>query len=228
MIETSAPPFPNPTLRRTATAPDEPPAVPRVRPPPEPPESPLPAAWTEQLLGTRESATWAREGHRLLLAVGLASLFGVAIGLRFGGLAIATHALGVSVGILAVCGLAVPALAIMLALANASVDGLGLARATSRAAATAGLVLAGFAPGAALFAVTVEDAITVTFVGASGLALAGVLGMRSFVRELAPQLNDSDDRARRLAKLAIPMFLVFASILGARIWWVMLPIVRGG
>ena len=131
-------------------------------------------------------------------------------------------------GILAVCGLAVPALAIMLALANASVDGLGLARATSRAAATAGLVLAGFAPGAALFAVTVEDAITVTFVGASGLALAGVLGMRSFVRELAPQLNDSDDRARRLAKLAIPMFLVFASILGARIWWVMLPIVRGG
>jgi hypothetical protein len=219
MIETSAPAFPDPKLRRTATAQSD---------PSDPPDAPLPAAWTQQLLGSTEPAAWAREGQRLAIAVGLASLFGVAIGLRLGGPAIATHALGVSVGILAVCGLAVPALAIMLALANASVDGLGLARATSRAAATAGLLLAGFAPAAALFAVTVEDAITVTFVGASGLALAGALGMRSFVRELAPQLNDSDDRARRLSKLAVPMFLLFASILGARIWWVMLPIVRGG
>jgi hypothetical protein len=52
--------------------------------------------------------------------------------------------------------------------------------------------------------------------------------MRSFVRELAPQLAVSDVRARRLSRVAIPLFLVFASILGARIWWVMLPIVRGG
>ena len=187
-----------------------------------------PAAWTEQLLGTNMASGWAREGQRFAVAVGLAALFGVAIGLRVGGPAIATHAFGVSLGILGVCGLAVPALAIVLALVNASIDALGLARATSRAAATAGLLLAGLAPGAALFAVTVEDAISVTLVGAGGLALAGVLGMRSFVRELAPQLGSGDDRARRLSKIALPIFLVFAAILGARIWWVMLPIVRGG
>ena len=222
MTEISTPSFPRTPL-----------AAPLVRPPPEPPDPPpgpsVPAAWTEHLLGGREAgASWAREGQRLAVAIGLASLFGVAIGLRLGGPAIAVHAFGVSVGILAVCGLAVPALAIVLALANASVDGLGLARATSRAAATAGLLLAGLAPGAALFAVTVEDAITVTVVGAAGLALAGILAMRSFVRELAPQLRSSEGRARHLAHVAIPMFLVFAAILGARIWWVMLPIVRGG
>ncbi|MGZ3478210.1 MAG: hypothetical protein ACXVCJ_27180 [Polyangiales bacterium] len=185
-------------------------------------------SWSEQLLGGHDTEGWAREGQRFAVAIGLASLFGVAIGLRLGGPAIAVHALGVSLGILGVCCLAVPALAIMLALANASVDALGLARATSRGAANAGLLLAGLAPGAALFAVTVEDAITVTIVGAGGLVLAGVLAMRSFVNELAPQIASSDDRARRLSKIAIPTFLLFAAILAARIWWVTLPLVRGG
>jgi len=149
------------------------------------------------------------------------------MGIRLGGPAIATHALGVVLGIAAVCGLAVPALAIVLALANASVDALDLSRATSRAAATAGLLLAGLAPGAALFAVTVEDAITVTILGIGGLALAGALGMRTFVRELTPRLATSSERGRRLAKLALPVFLVFATVLAARIWWIALPIVRG-
>ena len=191
-------------------------------------------AWTERILDVAPdgdsptAATWAREGQRLLVATGLASLFGAAIGLRGGGAAILTHAAGVAAGIVAVCGLAVPALAIILALVNASIDALGLARATSRAAAAGGLLLAGLAPGAALFALTVEDSITVTLVGMGGLTLAGILAMRSFVRQLAPHIKRSDGGAPRLAVIAIPLFLVFASVLGARIWWVMLPIVRGG
>jgi hypothetical protein len=203
--------------------------------PPEPDPGPaLPPSWPERILdagsvaGGATPQAWAREGQRLAVAIGLASLFGGAIGLRLGGAAIVTHAFGAALGIVAVCGLAVPALAIVLALVDASVDAFGLARATSRAAAAAGLLLAGLAPGAALFALTVEDAITVTLVGAGGLVLGGVLGMRSFVRALTPQLDGSDERARRLATVAVPLFLVFAAILGARIWWVMLPIVRGG
>lgn len=228
MIETTA--FP-----RVAAAAAPLGAAPTAPPGPAFPQEPaLPPSWTERILdvagaaGAATPSEWAREGQRLAVAIGLASLFGAAIGLRVGGPAIVVHALGVSLGILAVCGLAVPALAIVLALVNASVDALGLARATSRAAAAAGLLLAGLAPGAALFALTVEDAITVTLVGIGGLALGGVLGMRSFVRALAPQLQGSDGRARRLSMVALPLFLVFAAILGARIWWVMLPIVRGG
>ncbi len=163
-----------------------PPPTPLPQPVPETAPD-LPHAWTEHLLGTANLAsaepssavTWALEAQRFATALALASLFGVAIGLRLGGASIATHALGVSVGILAVCGLAVPALAILLALANASIDALGLARATSRAAATAGLLLAGFAPGAALFAVTVEDAISVTLVGASVCARSFASSPRS-------------------------------------------------
>ena len=191
-------------------------------------------AWTERVLdltpdgGPASPVTWAGEGQRLATAIGLASLFGAALGLRVGGAAILTHAAGVALGVVAVCGLAVPALAIVLALVNASIDALGLARATSRSAAAGGLLLAGLAPGAALFALTVEDGITVTLVGMGGLTLAGILAMRSFVRQLAPHLKGPHAGAPRLAIVAIPLFLVFASILGARIWWVMLPIVRGG
>ena len=246
MIETTAFPRVSPAAAAPiVAAPAPPPTTPL--PPPEPALAP---SWTERILDAGgatgglvnhearalrqavhcegRAEAWAREGQRLALAIGLASLFGMAIGLRAGGAAIVTHAFGVSLGIVAVCGLAVPALAIVLALVNASVDAFGLARATSRAAATAGLLLAGLAPGAALFALTVEDAITVTLVGAGGLTLAGVLGMRSFMRALGPQIDGSDGRARRLSMVAIPLFLVFAAILGARIWWVMLPIVRGG
>ena len=243
MIETTAFPRVSPAAAPIVAAPAPPPTPPLLTPEPA-----LAPSWTERILDARGVAggatgglvnhearapggcaeAWAREGQRLALAIGLASLFGMAIGLRAGGAAIATHAFGVSLGIVAVCGFAVPALAIVLALVNASVDALGLARATSRAAAAAGLLLAGLAPGAALFALTVEDAITVTLVGAGGLTLAGVLGMRSFMRALGPQIDGSDGRARRLSMVAIPLFLVFAAILGARIWWVMLPIVRGG
>ena len=177
-------------------------------------------SWAEQLLGGDDG--YQREVRRLGVALGLSSLFGIALGLRAGGTAIGVHALGVTMGLVGVCGLAVPALAIMLALVNASMDALGLARATARAAAHAGLVLAGLAPGAALFAVTVEDALTVTLVGLGGLLLAGAVGMRSFVRELKPHVGDGV-----LSKVAVPSFLVFAAVLCARIWWISLPLVRG-
>lgn len=191
-------------------------------------EAVVPTSWTEHLLGRADPASFFDEMRRLAVGVALASTFGIAIGIRAGGPAIAVHAVGVVAGIVAVCGLAVPALAIVLALANASVEAADLGRATARSAAAAGLLLAGLAPGAALFAVTVEDAITVTLVGIGGLALAGAFALRTFVRELAPRIATSDVRGRRLASIAVPTFLVFAAILSARIWWITLPIIRGG
>jgi hypothetical protein len=180
-------------------------------------------AWTRRLLGSTEDDTIVHDAQRLAVGLGLAALFGAALGMRSGGAAIAAHALGVAAGLTAVCLLAVPALGIALAIADAPASARGLARATSRAAATAGLLLGGFAPGVALFAVTVEDAITVTLVGAIGLALSGGLAMRAFVMEVKPALG-----ARVLSRVALPAFIVFAAVLGARIWWVTLPLVRGG
>jgi hypothetical protein len=191
-----------------------------------PPRTPVADAvpFTERLLSVEpRERGWVAEGRRLVVSLGLASLFGLAVGLRAGGTGIATHAAGVVFGITGVVGLAVPALAVVLALADAPLDGLGLARATSRATATAGLVLAGLAPGAALFAVTVEDAITVSIVTAGGLALAGAIAARTFVRAVAPELAP-----RRAAHAAIPVFVAFAALLAARLFWLGLPLLRAG
>ncbi len=201
-----------------------------------PPEAPPPApprvesashTWTEELLRGEASVGWAAEGRRLALAIGLSLLFGAAIGLRHGGAAIFTHALGVPAGILAVCLLAVPAFSIVLALANAPIDAFALGRATTRAAAHAGLVLGGLAPAAALFVVTVEDTITVTIMGFGALLLAGAIAARSFSREIGERVAGASPRTRALAAICVPAFLVFATVLSLRVFWITLPILTG-
>src|SRR5690349_11604417 len=60
-------------------------------------------AWTARLLGDGAgSAGWAHEARRLGIGIGLASIFGLAVGLRFGGFATATHAFGVSAGFVSI------------------------------------------------------------------------------------------------------------------------------
>jgi hypothetical protein len=61
------------------------------------PDAPLPFHWTERWLGSSSPTTWAEEARRLLLTVGLASLYGAALGLRRGGLAIALAGVGAPV-----------------------------------------------------------------------------------------------------------------------------------
>jgi hypothetical protein len=201
--------------------------------PVEPPGFPAPTvrphyeSFADQLLAAIASTTWRDEGKRLFIALGLGALFGGAIGLRRGGASILVHALGVPAGLVAVAGIAVPAFAIVLGLANAPVDAMTLGRATTRAAAKAGLVLGGLAPAAALYVVTVEDAITVTIVGFGGLLLAGLIGIRSFARDLKPHLAAAPVQTQRMMTAAMPAFLAFAALLAARVWWLALPLLTG-
>jgi hypothetical protein len=190
------------------------------------PEEPA-ASFAEGLLSSRVEVRWAEEGRRLGIGLALASLFGAAIGLRHGGLAILAHAVGVPLGILAVAAVAVPAFAIVLALANAPIDAATLGRATSRAAAKAGLILGGLAPAAVLYVVTVEDAITVSIVGFGGLLLAGSIALRSFADELRHPLRSANATAQIAMTLALPAFLLFAAALSVRVWWLALPILTG-
>jgi len=213
-----------PAFPASADPPDDPPSR---RPAPSPPTEDRPPTevagpdeadadpdtWARRFLGQEKgaAASWPDEGRRLAIAVSMAALFGVSLGL------------GAPAGIVAVSVVAVPAFAIILALANAPVDAMSLGRATARAAAKAGLVLAGLAPAAALFVVTVEDAITVTAVGFGGLFLAGAIASRSFASELAPLIQAAPRATRNVMTLAMPAFLLFAAVLAARVWWLALP-----
>lgn len=222
---TDATSFPPPTSPPPPTAP---PASTSPRTEVSPPMPPAPPTWAHNWLGdassSSSSSTWSLESQRLLLGVALSSLFGLALGLRRGGITIALAALGAPAGIAAVAFVAVPAFAIVLSLANAPVDMMDLSRATSRASLRAGLFLAGLAPGAALIMVTVEDAITVTVAGLGSLLLAGAIAARSFSSELRPHLAAAPRGTRAVLSLAMPAFLLFAAVLAARVWWLALPL----
>jgi hypothetical protein len=188
-----------------------------------PPPLPAPHSFASALIDVTSSSSWADEARRLAAAASLAAVFGVSLGLRQGGLSLASGAAGAPLGILAVSALAAPALAILFALVNAPIEAIDLARATTRGAAKAGLLLAGLAPAAALFVVTVEDAITVTCVGFGALCFAGVVAARSFHEDLAPKLAKVPASARLVMHAALWAFLLFAGALALRVWGQALP-----
>ncbi len=181
-----------------------------------------------ELLRAPATTSWAREAMRLAVGLLLAALFGACLGLREGGAALAVHALGLAAGLAAVAGVAAPSFAIILALVNAPMDAYALSRATSGAVARAGLMLGGLAPAAALYVLTVEDAITVSVVALGALALAGAVGVASFAKELNAPLAMSSDSTRRWMTVAMPLFLAFATLLALRVWWLALPVLPGG
>ena len=207
-----APPAPGPT------SPDVPQSI-----PPPPTAEERPPTWTERCLGRAASPTWAGEAQRLLLGAALAAVFGVALGLRHGGTALVFGALGAPAGILGVAAVAVPAFAIVLALANAPLEAMDLLHATSRAAMRAGLFLAGVAPAVAMLVVTVEETLTVDIMGFGALLLAGAIAGQAFVAELRPALAGAPRMTRAILSVALPAFLVFAAVLAMRVWWLALP-----
>jgi hypothetical protein len=175
------------------------------------------------LLDDGTCSTWTDEARRLAAAASLSAIFGASLGLRHGGVSLVWGAIGAPLGILAVGALAAPALGILLALANSPLDAKDLARATTRAAVKAGLLLAGVAPATTLFVVTVEDAITVTIVGFGALTVAGAVAARSFQGDLEPMLAKTTEAQRFVVRVAIWSFLAFAGCLALRVWWLALP-----
>lgn len=199
-----------------------------------PPAEPAAPSWTAGFLaaGPAEAAAGAdvdlqTEATRFAAAAGLSALYGVALGVREGGAAIVRHALGVPAALLAVAGLGVPALYILLALFDAPLEPPRVAASASRAAASAGLLLAGLAPAAALFVVSSEGADGAALVGAAGLVLGGLAGISRLLHELGRGLGGASEVARAASGISFAAFALFATALAARVWWSTLPILRG-
>jgi len=168
----------------------------------------------------------AAELGRLAAGLGFAALYGLALGARSGGMSLAQHALAASAGLAAVATLGIPALFVLLALVNAPVSPLAMVSAGARSLASAGFVLAGLAPSAALLSVTIESPDAAAFVTRAGLTLAGGIGLyqltsavRAMLKELAPAL-------RLKCNALLFAFCVFAIMLAARVWHT-LPILKG-
>ncbi len=168
------------------------------------------------------------EALRFAAGLGLASLYGLALGARTGGAALFVHALGTPAALLTVGAVGVPAFAIVLALMNAPIDGTRLVGVTARAVATSGLVLAGLAPAALLFAITSSTQEAAAGTAALGLTLAGGLGLVKLLAGLLRAIASADSATRLLALLASLGFGLFAIALAARVWSSLLPALAPG
>jgi hypothetical protein len=160
---------------------------------------------------------------QLVSALALSAIFGLALGARFGALSMAVHAAAVPLGFVAVTLLAVPAFCIGMAHAGVDLDVGVLTRSVAQALMSAGRVLAGLAPAMLLLAVTCEAATSVVCFGVLGLAVGSALGMRA----LFLGLESLESWNRPTARLLRWAFASFAALLGARIWWALLPVFGG-
>ncbi len=165
--------------------------------------------------------------RRFGIAMALAAGYGLAVGTRDGGLSLLKHAAAVPLAPLAVAAVGVPALLIVLTLFDAPVSPSAAFSAASRGAAATGLVLGGLAPAMALFVTTTSTRPGAAISVGLGLILAGIFGLRAFLRTLGAPLRTADAVPRTFSGFALAGFALFATALSARIWASTLPIFGG-
>jgi hypothetical protein len=122
--------------------------------------------------------------ERALVGLGLASLFGLALGMHRGSLALVTHALAIPAGLLLTTAVSLPSLYIALAMLGVPLRLSLLLAAVSTALHHAGRVLAGLAPVAALLVVTIREPVALSVVARFGLQCAGILTLYRLIAAL--------------------------------------------
>jgi len=187
------------------------------------------ASFAATLLGEAEGASGRlREGaKRFGAALALSAAYGLSLGTRDGGLSIVKHAAAVPLAPLAVTALGVPALFIVLTLFDAPVEPKDAVAAASKGAASTGLVLGGLSPAMALFVTTTSSRLGAAFCAGLGLIVAGVFGMRAFLKAIGAPLAKASAGVRTMCGFALAGFALFGTALAARVWWSMLPLFGG-
>lgn len=210
-------------------APQEAPETTSAPPIPLPQEpSPGQATWTSALLSVDPVFSARREALRFVAGLGLAAVYGLALGARDGRFSFLSHAVGVPAALLVAFGVGIPALFIVLALLDAPVVPSAVAAAAARATASAGLVLAGLAPAAALFVVTSEQRGAAALAAGAGLAIGGAFGLGNVVSDLYRSLEASRWTIRILSNVVFGVFGLFAVVVTLRVWGSLLPLLGGG
>jgi hypothetical protein len=175
-----------------------------------------------------DTSTWSDELVRLGSGGAMAATYGLALGARDGVASMVQHALFVPLAPLAVCLVAGPAFMIVLALADAPIPPISLARAGARAAGQTGKILVGLAPCVGLFMTTAEEAASGALVGAVGLAASGLVGLYTLKTTMAEALEGATPAVGRQGRAATVLFILFATALATRIWSAALPVFAGG
>ncbi len=193
---------------------------------------PMPAmdlqpGWAARLILDDPKASVRDLARRGALGLGLSAFYGLALGAREGGKLLVVHALGVPLGLFLVVLVGAPSMFVFLSMCRAPIDGRALASTTARGLGSAGILLAGLAPAAALFVVSSATPTAASSVVLLGLLLGGGVALTRMTWEvLRAAVRGRAVSALGGTGIAIG-FAVFAVALAVRIWSVVLPILGG-
>jgi hypothetical protein len=177
-------------------------------------------------LGT-SVAEMRQELARLGSGLGLATAYGLALGARAGGLEMLRHAVGAPLGLLVVAGVTAPALFVRLALLDAPLRPSRMLAAVAQGCFSAGLVLAGLAPAAAMLVVSIESNAAAAWMSNLGLCLGGGIGLFSLCAALRTSLAAGSWHLRGRAFISVAVFVILSCLLSARVWGAWLPLLGG-
>jgi hypothetical protein len=180
------------------------------------------------LLVEQRAASVGLLARRAGIGVGLSALYGLASGARQGGGALFEHALGVPLGLVLVMLVGVPSMFVFLSLCRAPIDARQIAELASRGLASAGVLLAGLAPAAALFVVTSQTPGAASGMVSAGLVLGGGIALGRTVLEVTQRAFAGSAHSVLGGMAVAGGFVVFAVALAARVWSAVLPILAGG
>lgn len=185
------------------------------------------SGWAERLVTHTASSSYAELARRAAAGLGLSALYGLSLGARQGGKALVLHAVGVPLGLLLVVLAAAPSMFVFLSICRTPIDARAIASTTARGLGSAGLLLAGLAPAAALFVVSSETPRAAAGAVTLGLMLGGGVALGRATWEIFR----SSVVARAgsiLGGMGVAVgFATFSVVLAMRVWNAVLPILGG-
>jgi hypothetical protein len=181
----------------------------------------------EPVSAARSAESVAKEAVRLGSGLALSAVFGLALGVRAGGVSLLEHALGAPLGMLVVVVVAAPALLVRLALIDAPLRPARVSAAIAEAVFGAGLVLAGLSPAMAMLVVSIESPGAAAWMTGLGLTLGGSIGLVRLFAEIHQGLSAVSLVAKGRVLMTLVLFTALACALAARAWGAWLPLLGG-
>jgi hypothetical protein len=165
--------------------------------------------------------------RRVGLGLGLSSLYGLALGAREGGSELLRHALGVPLSLLVLGAVLLPSLTVLLSLLDAPVTPVTMLRAVTRAVSSAGLVLAGLAPSAAVLVVTIESQEIAAAVARGFGFIAGIIGLAALLSGVRALVSEARSSVVWKTQALLVGYSMFAVLLGCRLFALLVPMIGG-
>jgi hypothetical protein len=165
--------------------------------------------------------------ERAGLGLGLSSLYGLALGAREGGQELLRHALGVPLSLLVLGAVLMPSLTVLLSLLDAPVTPITMLRAVTRAVSSAGFVLAGLAPSAAVLVVTIDSPGIATAVARGFGFIAGSIGLVALLAGVRALVSEAKSAVIWKTQALLMGYSMFAILLGCRLFALLVPMIGG-